>query len=116
MMGVLGAYLYQGWFYSSLFSGKGLEGVKYCWNRCSPNFSFQNKFIIVLPWVYQVYINTFSKACIFKSFTGYTDDGGYETKSICFNNNNKTKGNGELIMVILNCTLMHNQNDGWTVN
>jgi hypothetical protein len=52
--------------------------------------------------------------CIFKRFTGYTYDGGYKTKSIHFNNN-KIKGNGELIMVILNCTLLHNQNDGWTV-
>jgi hypothetical protein len=53
--------------------------------------------------------------CIFKSLTGYTYDGGYKIKSICFNNN-KIKGNEELIMVILNCTLLHNQNDGWTVN
>jgi hypothetical protein len=57
--------------------------------------------------------------CIFKSHTGYIDDGGYETKSICFNkkdnNNNKIKGNGKLIMVILNCILLCNQNYGWTV-
>jgi hypothetical protein len=31
------------------------------------------------------------------------------------NNNNKNKGNEELMLVILNCTLPHNQNDGWTV-
>jgi hypothetical protein len=35
-------------------------------------------------------------------------------KSVCFNNN-KIKANEELIMVILNCILLHNQNDGWTV-
>jgi hypothetical protein len=52
--------------------------------------------------------------CIFKSLTCHTYDGGFETKSECFNNN-KIDGNGELIMVILNCTLLHNQNDGWTV-
>jgi hypothetical protein len=32
----------------------------------------------------------------------------------CFNNN-KIKGNEEPIMVISNCTLLHNQIDGWTV-
>jgi hypothetical protein len=46
----------------------------------------------------------------FKSLTGYTD-GGYENHF----NNNKIKGNEELIMVILNCALLRNQNDGWTV-
>ena len=52
---------------------------------------------------------------IFKSLTGYTDCGGYETQNVDFlNNNNKIKGNKELMLVILNCTL-HNQNDGWTV-
>jgi hypothetical protein len=53
---------------------------------------------------------------IFKSYTGYIDDGGYETKSVCFNNNNKIKGNEELIMVILNCILLRNQTDGWSVS
>jgi len=49
MMGVLGRYLDRGWFYSRLVSGMGWGGVKYCWNRCSSNFAFRNKFIIVLP-------------------------------------------------------------------
>jgi hypothetical protein len=48
MMGVLGMYLEQRWLYSCLFSGTGWEEVKYCWKRCSSNFSFQNKFIIVV--------------------------------------------------------------------
>jgi hypothetical protein len=48
MMGVLGRYLDQGWFYSHPSFRGGAGGVKYCWNRGSPNFSFQNKFIIVL--------------------------------------------------------------------
>jgi hypothetical protein len=52
--------------------------------------------------------------CVFKSLTGYTDDGGSETKRICFNNN-KIKRNEELLLVILNCTLLHNQNNGRTV-
>jgi len=30
-------------------------------------------------------------------------------------NNNKIKGNEQLMLVILNCTLLHDQNDGWTV-
>jgi len=30
-------------------------------------------------------------------------------------NNKKIKGNEELILVILNCTLLDNQNDRWTV-
>jgi len=30
-------------------------------------------------------------------------------------NNNITKGNEELMLVILNCTLLYDQNDGWTV-
>jgi hypothetical protein len=42
--------------------------------------------------------------------TGYTYDAGYKTKSICFNND-KIKGNEELSMVIVNCTLLHKQND-----
>jgi hypothetical protein len=42
--------------------------------------------------------------------TGCTYD-GYKTKGVCFNNN-KIIGNEELIMVILKCTLQHNQNDG----
>jgi hypothetical protein len=29
--------------------------------------------------------------------------------------NNKINVNEELILVILNCTLLHGQNDGWTV-
>jgi hypothetical protein len=34
---------------------------------------------------------------------------------ICIFNNNELKHNEELMLVILNCTLLHNQNDGWTV-
>jgi len=53
--------------------------------------------------------------CIFKSLVGYTDDGGYENRNTHFFNNNKIKGNEQLILVILNCTLLNDQNDGWTV-
>jgi hypothetical protein len=31
------------------------------------------------------------------------------------NNNNNTKGSEELMLVILSCTLPHNQKVGWTV-
>jgi len=54
-----------------------VEGVKYCWNRCSSNFNFRNKFII-LPCALLVDNNIFLKICILKCLTGYTDDGGYE--------------------------------------
>jgi hypothetical protein len=49
------------------------------------NFSCRNKFILVLPCGHQVDNNIFCKVCIFKSLTGYTDDGGSETKRICSN-------------------------------
>jgi len=53
--------------------------------------------------------------CVFKSLTGYTDYGGYENWCEFFNNN-EIEGNEELMLVILNCTLLHNQNDEWTVH
>ena len=31
-------------------------------------------------------------------------------------NNNEIKGNEEFMLVISNCTLLHNQNGGWTVS
>jgi hypothetical protein len=34
---------------------------------------------------------------------------------MCIFNNNEIKGNEERVLVILNCTLLHNQNEGWTV-
>ena len=62
---------------SPCFRG-GVGEVNYCWNRCSFKFSFQNKFIIVLPCGLLVDNNKFLKMCVFKSLTGYIDDGGYE--------------------------------------
>jgi len=44
------------------------------------NFSFQNKFIILHPCGRLVDNNTFSKMCVFKILTGYTDYGGYVVK------------------------------------
>jgi len=53
--------------------------------------------------------------CVFKSLTGYTDYSNYENQNANFFNNNKIKSNEQLVLVILNCTLLHDQNDGWTV-
>ena len=47
--------------------------------------------------------------------TGYTGDGGYENRNTHFFNNNEINCNEVLMLVILNCTLLHNQNGGWTV-
>ena len=44
------------------------------------NFSFRNKFTILHPCGLLVDNNTFSKMCIFKSLTSYTDCGGYVVK------------------------------------
>jgi hypothetical protein len=63
MTGVLGGYLHRlvpgMWWGSEIL----LEQVQL-------NFSFRNKFIIVLPCGLLVYSNIFSKMCIFKSLTG----------------------------------------------
>jgi len=48
------------------------------------NFSFRNKFIILLPCDLLVDNNTFSKTCVFKSLTGHTDYGGYENRNAHF--------------------------------
>jgi len=44
------------------------------------NFNFRYKFIILHPCGLLVDNNTFSKMCVFKSLTGYTDCGGYVVK------------------------------------
>jgi hypothetical protein len=62
----------------------GVGGVKYCWNRCSSNFSFRHKFIIVLPRSVLAEYNTFPKMCIFKSLTPYTEDGGMKIEMRTF--------------------------------
>jgi len=43
-------------------------------------FSFRNKFTVLLPCGLLVDNNTFSKMCVFKSLTSYTDYGGYVVK------------------------------------
>ena len=49
-------------------------------NQVQLNSSFRNKFIILFPHGLLVDNNTFSKMCVFKSLTGYTDYGGYVVK------------------------------------
>jgi hypothetical protein len=49
--------------------------------------------------------------CIFKSLTGNT---GYANRNAHFNNN-KIKGNEQLMLVTLNCTMLHDQNEGCTM-
>jgi len=78
------------------------------------NFSFRNKFIILLLYGLLVDNDTFLKTCFFKSLTGCTDYGGYENRNEHFYNN-KIRVNEELMLVILNCILLHDQNEGWTV-
>jgi len=48
------------------------------------NFSSRNKFITLLPCGHSVDNYTFSKICVFKSLTGYTDYGGYENRNANF--------------------------------
>ena len=103
----------QGGFTLALFQGWGV-GSEVLLEQVQLNFSFRNKFIILLSCRLLVDKNTFSKMCVFKSLTGYTEYGGYENHRTFFNNN-EIKGNEELMLVILNCTLLHNQIDKWTV-
>ena len=48
------------------------------------NFSFRNKFVTLFSCGHPVDSNTFSKTCVFKSLTGYTDYGGYENRNAHF--------------------------------
>jgi len=66
--------LFQGWVVRSEVL---LEQVQL-------NFSFRNKFTILLPCGRLVDNNTFSKMCVFKSLTAYTDYGGYENQNTHF--------------------------------
>jgi hypothetical protein len=60
------------------------------------NFSLRNKFITLLPCGRLVDNNTFSKICVFKSPTGYTDYSGYENRNAHFKIIMKSKGNKSL--------------------
>ena len=103
----------QSSFTHALFQGWGVRS-EVLLEQVQLNFSFRNKFIILVPCGPLVDNNTFSKMCVFKSPTVYTDDGGFENKNAHFFNNEFT-GNEELMMVILNFTLLHYQNGGLAV-
>jgi hypothetical protein len=78
----LGGVWIEGGFARNSFQGWGV-GNEVLLEQVQLNFSFQNKYIIVLPCGLLVENNTFSKIWIFKSFTGYTDGGGYENRNVC---------------------------------
>jgi hypothetical protein len=48
------------------------------------NFNFRKMFTTLLPCGHPADNNTFSKICVFKSLTGYTDCGGYENRNAHF--------------------------------
>jgi len=90
----------RGWFHSRLVSGVGC-GSEVLLEQMQLNFSFRNKFVILLPCGLLADNNTCSKMCGFKSLTGYTGDGGYENRNGHFKNNNEIKCNEEFMLVIL---------------
>jgi hypothetical protein len=65
----------EGGFSLVLFQRRGV-GSEVLLEQVQINFSFRNKFIILLPCGLRVDNNTFSKMCIFRSLTGYTVYGG----------------------------------------
>ena len=69
----------EGGFTLTLFWGWGV-GSELLLEQVQLNFSFRNKFIILLPCGLRVDNNTFSKMCVFKSLTGCTDYGGCVVK------------------------------------
>jgi hypothetical protein len=73
----------EGGFTLALFQGWDM-GSEELLEQAQLNFSFQNKFIILLPYGHSVDNNTFSRICVFKSLTGYTDYGGYENQNARF--------------------------------
>jgi len=73
----------EGGFTLALFQGCGV-GSEVLLEQVQLNFSFQNKFKILLLYGLLKDNNTFSKMCIFKSRTGYTDYGGYENWNVQF--------------------------------
>ena len=73
----------MGGFTFALLQGWGV-GSKVWLEQVQLNFSFQNKFTILLPCSLLVDNDTFSKMCIFKSLTSYNDYGGYENLNAHF--------------------------------
>ena len=73
--GCAGEVWTEGGFTLALFQG-GVWGVE----QVQLKFSFRNKLIILLSHGLLVDNNTFSKMCVFKSLTGYTNYGGFVVK------------------------------------
>jgi hypothetical protein len=73
----------EGSFTLALFQSWGVRS-KVLLEQVQLTFSFQNKFIILHPCGFLVDDNTFSKICVFKSLTGYTDYGGCEHRNARF--------------------------------
>ena len=67
-----------------MFQEWGGGGSEVLLEQMQLNLSFRNKFIILLPYDLLVDNNTFSKLCVLKSLTGYTDNGGYENRNAHF--------------------------------
>ena len=102
----------EGGFTLALFQGWGV-GSEVLLEQVQLNFGFRNKFIILFPCGLLVDNNTFSKMCVFKLITLIMV--AMKTEKHIFFNNNKIKDDDELMLVILNCTLLYDQNDGYTV-
>jgi hypothetical protein len=62
---VVGRNVDRGWFYSRHVSGAGW-GVEVLLEEVQLNFSFGNKFLIVLSFGLVVHNNTLLKVCVFK--------------------------------------------------
>jgi len=52
---------------------------------------------------------------MFLRFTVCTNYVGYEHRNLHFFNNSKIKADDHLMLVVLKCSLVHDQNGGWTV-
>jgi len=65
----------KGGFILALFQGWGGR-IEELFEQVQLNFSFQNKFIILLPCGLLIDSNTYTKMCVFKILTGYTDYDG----------------------------------------
>jgi hypothetical protein len=75
----------RGWFHSRLVSWVGCGvGSEILLEQLQLTFSFRNRFIILLPCGFLLDNNTFSKMCVFKSLTSYTDCGCYENRNAHF--------------------------------
>ena len=110
----LGAISDGGDFTVTLFRD-GVWGENYCWNCCSYNFCCRNIFVIVYQCGLLVDKHKLLKYCGFiNSYELHWWWWLWKPKSVFFNNN-KIKENEEHFLIISKCTLLHNQNDRWTL-